>query len=124
MATSPVDIEEKEQAMDFFHELDQGRYGAFKMSLLNGWAAGAFDPPDIVNKIYQTAGSWAKLVPWGEGGMAVSYVTIEEGASETSSCQVETRATIETEKGISSHSSRVCQRRRRQETTTKGPLNL
>jgi hypothetical protein len=30
MATSPVDVEEKGHAMDFFHRLDQGRYGAFK----------------------------------------------------------------------------------------------
>jgi hypothetical protein len=43
-ATNPVNIEEKEQAMDFFHALDTGRYGAFKTSMLNGWAAGAFDP--------------------------------------------------------------------------------
>jgi hypothetical protein len=81
-ATNPVNIEEKEQAMDFFHALDAGRYGAFKTSMLNGWAAGAFDPPDTVNKIYRTAGTWVKPVPRGEGGTAVSYVTIEEGAKQ------------------------------------------
>jgi hypothetical protein len=68
--------------MDFFHALDAGRYGAFKTSMLNGWAAGAFDPPDTVNKIYRTAGTWVKPVPRGEGGTAVSYVTIEEGAQQ------------------------------------------
>jgi hypothetical protein len=82
MSTSPVIIEEKEQAMDFFHELVAGRYGTFKTSMLNGWAAGAFDPPDTVNKIYRMAGSWVKPVPRGEGGTAVSYVTLEEGAKQ------------------------------------------
>jgi hypothetical protein len=82
MSTNPVNIEEKEQAMDFFHVLDAGRYDAFKTSMLNGWAAGAFELPDTVNKIYSTAGSWVKPVPQGEGGAAVSYVTIEEGAKQ------------------------------------------
>jgi hypothetical protein len=82
MAKNPVDIEEKEQAMDFLHGLDPGRYGAFKTSMLNGWAAGVFDPPDTVNKIYRTAGSWVKPVPRGEGKTAVSYATIEEGAKQ------------------------------------------
>jgi hypothetical protein len=82
MSTNPVNIDEKEQAMDFFHALDAGRYGAFKTSMLNGWAAGAFDPPDTVNKIYRTTGSWVKPVPRGEGGTAVSYVTLEEGAKQ------------------------------------------
>jgi hypothetical protein len=81
-ATNPGNIEEKEQAMDFFHAIDTGRYGAFKTSMLNGWAAGAFDPPDTINKIYRTAGTWVKPVPRGEGGTAVSYVTIEEGAKQ------------------------------------------
>jgi hypothetical protein len=81
-STNPVNVEEKEQAMDFFHALDAGRYGAFKTSMLNGWAAEAFDPPDTVNKIYRTAGSWVKPVPRGEGGTAVSYVTLEEGAKQ------------------------------------------
>jgi hypothetical protein len=52
-ATNPVNIEEKEQAMDFFHGLHQGKYGLFKTSMLNGWAAGAFDPRDTVNKIFK-----------------------------------------------------------------------
>jgi hypothetical protein len=82
MATSPVNIEEKEQAMDFFHALDAGRYGTCKTSMLNGWAAGAFDPLDTVNKIYRMAGSWVKPAPRGEGGTAVSYVSIEEGVKQ------------------------------------------
>ena len=81
-ATNPVNIEEKEQAMDFFHALDAGRYGAFETSMINGWAAGAFDPPDTVNKMYRMAGTWVKPVPRGEGRTAVSYVTIKEGAKQ------------------------------------------
>jgi len=81
-ATNPVNVEEKEQAMDFFHGLDAGRYGAFKTSMLNGLTAEAFNPPDMVNKIYRMAGSWVKPVPCGEGGTAVSYVTIEEGPKQ------------------------------------------
>ena len=68
--------------MDFFHALDAGRYEAFKTSMLNGWAAGASDPPNTVNKIYRTAGTWVKPVPRGERGTAVSYITIEEGAKQ------------------------------------------
>jgi hypothetical protein len=31
-----MDIEEKEQAMDFSHRLDQGKYRVFKTNMLNG----------------------------------------------------------------------------------------
>jgi len=48
-----------------FHGSDLGKYGAFKVSTLNRWTAGAFDPPDTVNKIYMMAGSWVKPVPCG-----------------------------------------------------------
>ncbi len=33
----PIIIEDKEQAMEFFHGLDQGRYGMFKTNILNRW---------------------------------------------------------------------------------------
>jgi hypothetical protein len=79
---SPVDIAEADQAMDFFHGLDQGRYGVFKTNMLNGWATGAFDPPNTVNAIYRIAGTWVKPVPRGEGGSAVTYITIEEDAKQ------------------------------------------
>jgi hypothetical protein len=59
----PIDIKEKEQAMDLFHGLDQGRYMIFKTNVFNGWAAGAFDPPDTVNKIFKIAGSWLEPLP-------------------------------------------------------------
>jgi hypothetical protein len=81
--TKGVDMDKEEQAMDFFHGLDQGRYGVFKTSMLNGWAVGAFNPPDTINKIWQTAGSWVKLVTRGEGGKAASYVAIEQEAKQS-----------------------------------------
>jgi hypothetical protein len=59
---SPVDIAEEEQAMDFFHGLDNGRYTVFKMNMLNGWATGAFNPPDTINQIYMIAVTWVKTV--------------------------------------------------------------
>jgi hypothetical protein len=68
--------------MDFFHGLGQGRYAVFKTKMLNGWAAGAFEPPDTVNKIFRLAGSWVKSVAKGEGGTAVSYVTLEDDAKK------------------------------------------
>lgn len=59
----PVDINKKEQAIDFFLGLDQAKYGIFKTNMLNSWAAGAFGPPEMINLIYWTAGSWVKPVP-------------------------------------------------------------
>jgi len=91
-AASPINIEEKEQAMDFFHGLDQGRYGAFKTSMLNGWAAGAFNPPDTVNKINRTAGSWVKPVPMGRWRHS-SFIRHHRRRGKTSSGQEETRTT-------------------------------
>jgi hypothetical protein len=44
-AARPIDIEEGEQALDFFHGLYPARYGAFKTSMLNGWVTKAFNPP-------------------------------------------------------------------------------
>jgi hypothetical protein len=76
----PVDVTEKEQALDFFHGLDQGRYATFKTSMLNGWATKAFDPPDTPNDIYRLAGSWVKPVTKMEGGPGATFVTIEEDA--------------------------------------------
>jgi hypothetical protein len=51
-SSHPVDIRESEQAINFFHGLDQGRYAVFKTNMLNGWAAGAFNPPGTVNAIF------------------------------------------------------------------------
>jgi hypothetical protein len=75
-------MEEKERAMEFFHGLDQGRYAVFKTNMLNGWAAGAFNPPDTINKIFRIVGSWVKPVLRGEGGTAILYVMSEEDAKQ------------------------------------------
>jgi hypothetical protein len=76
----PVDVTEKEQALDFLHGLDQRRYATFKTSMLNGWATKAFDPPDTPNDIYRIAGSWVKSATKIEGGMGTMFFTIEEDA--------------------------------------------
>jgi hypothetical protein len=39
--------------MDFFHGLDNPKYGAFKMAMLNGWATTAVKPPKTPNMIYR-----------------------------------------------------------------------
>jgi nitrous oxide reductase len=80
--TNPVNISESEQAMDFFHGLDSGRYGAFKTSMINGWSTTAFDPPATVNEIYRVAATWVKPTSRIEGGTAASFVTIEEDAKQ------------------------------------------
>jgi hypothetical protein len=46
-----VVVEDKVQAMDFFHGLDQGKYGTFKTSMLNAWNTNAVSPPALVNEI-------------------------------------------------------------------------
>jgi hypothetical protein len=79
---NPVNTSESEQAMDFFHGLDPGRYGAFKTSMINGLSTTAFDPPTTVNDIYRVAATWVKPTSRIEGGTAVSFVTIEEVAKQ------------------------------------------
>jgi len=79
--SNPVDVKEEVQAMDFFHGLDNARYGAFKMSMLNGWATKAVKPPKTANKIHMLAGSWVKhTARTNGGGYAATYMTIEEEA--------------------------------------------
>jgi len=119
--------------MDFFHGLDQGRYGAFKTSMLNGWAAGAFNPPDTVNKINRTAGSWVKPVPMGRWRHS-SFIRHHRRRGKTSSGQEETRTTGEKEpisssgshgsgSSSSSSSSSGHEQGRRQKVTTKDRSN-
>jgi hypothetical protein len=79
-AVCPIDVEESEQALDFFHGLDPARYGAFKTSMLNGWPTKAFAPPQTINEIYRIARMWVRPAPKPDGGTASSYVTIEEEA--------------------------------------------
>ncbi len=66
--------------MDFFHRLDQGRYAMFIMSMLNGWAMKAFDPPETTSDIYRITGAWVKPTAKIERGTAATFMTIEEEA--------------------------------------------
>ncbi len=74
----PIDIPKKEQALDFFPRLDQGKYAMFKTSMLNRGATKAFDPPETFNDVFRIAGNWVKPKSRLEGGTAASYVTTEE----------------------------------------------
>jgi hypothetical protein len=93
-----VDIPEEEQALDFFHGLDQARYATFKTSMLNGWATKAFDPPSTVNDIYRIAGAWVKPTSKPDGGTAASYATIEEDAKQKSKQDKKNKAERKKEK--------------------------
>jgi hypothetical protein len=53
---SPIMIKEPDQAMEFFHGLDESKYGEFKVHVKNGWAMKSMKPPTTVNKIYRLAG--------------------------------------------------------------------
>jgi hypothetical protein len=79
---APVDIKENIQAMDFFHGLDQGRYGAFKTSMINSWSTEAFNPPATVNDIYRVAATWVRPTSRIEGGTAASFMTNEDEATQ------------------------------------------
>jgi len=87
----PVDVAEQDQALDFFHGLDQGRYAQLKTSMLNGWATKAFHPPNTPNDIYSIAGAWVKLTSRIEGGTAATFVTIEEEARINKKCMDRTK---------------------------------
>jgi hypothetical protein len=55
-----MDVKEEVQVMDFFHGLDNAKYGAFKTVMLSGWAPKAVTLPKTPNEIYRWAGSWVK----------------------------------------------------------------
>jgi hypothetical protein len=75
---APIVVAPKIQALDFFHGLDPGRYGAFKTNMLNGWNLRSIALPETPNEIYRIAGSWVKPVSRIEGHMAAMYMTVEE----------------------------------------------
>jgi hypothetical protein len=126
-AATPVDIKEEEQAMDFFHGLDNGRYAAFKSNMLNGWAVEAFNPPGTINQIFRIAATWVKPVPRGDGGTAVGCITLEDHAKGKAKSK-NNKKTAGKEAGSSNsgsyHSRRRNHRRRRPEATTQGSLQL
>jgi hypothetical protein len=70
--------------MDFFHSLDNIRYGSFKASMMNGWASKAIDTPDLVNLIYRLAGSWVKTNSIRtENQTAASFLTTLDNTSKS-----------------------------------------
>ena len=75
---APISVSPKIQAMDFFHGLDNGRYGAFKTNMLNGWNLKSIALPETANEVYRIAGSWVKPVSRIEGGTPATYMTMEE----------------------------------------------
>jgi hypothetical protein len=48
--SNPVSIKEPDQGMDFFHRLDQAKYGEFKLNVQNWWAMMSLKPPHTVKK--------------------------------------------------------------------------
>jgi hypothetical protein len=66
--SNPVDVKEEVQAMEFFHGLDNAKYGVFKMSMVNEWATKAVKPPKTANEIYRLADSWVKQTARTDGG--------------------------------------------------------
>jgi hypothetical protein len=72
---NPIVIREPDQAMDFFHGLDESKYGEFKVHVKNGWAMKSMKPLKTVNEIYRLAGVWVKPNSRSESGTAATYVT-------------------------------------------------
>jgi hypothetical protein len=44
-------VSKPDQAMDFFHGLDDGKYTEFKQNIKNWWAMKSMNPPTTVNEI-------------------------------------------------------------------------
>lgn len=66
----PVD-----QAMDFFHGLDNGRYADFKVDYLNGLQVKSIEPPTDLNEMFTLANGWLKPKALSGGGHASTYAT-------------------------------------------------
>jgi hypothetical protein len=94
--------------MDSFHGLVNGRYGAFKTSMLNGWAMKAVKPPKMGNKIYRLTVSWVKQSTCTDvGGYAATYMTIEEEA------KIRAKKATPKRKGQSEHTQETFREARR-----------
>jgi hypothetical protein len=85
----PIDVSEADQAMDFFHGLDDGRYGEFKQNVKNGWAMKSMNPPTTVNQIYRLAGVWVKLTARAETGTGATYHTEQRKTHQKEEGKVE-----------------------------------
>jgi hypothetical protein len=67
--------EEVDISMDFFDGLDNARYAAFKVSILNGLTTGAVTQPETLNEMYLLANQWVKTTGAGQTGLATTFVT-------------------------------------------------
>jgi hypothetical protein len=72
---NPIDVKEADQAMDFFHGLDDIKYAEFKQNMKNWWGMKSMQPPKTVNEIYRLAGVWVKPTARSETCMAATYHT-------------------------------------------------
>jgi hypothetical protein len=64
-----------DQAMDFFHGLDNGRYADFKVQYLNGLQVKSIAAPTELNTIFDLANNWLKPRALTGGGYASTYAT-------------------------------------------------
>ena len=64
-----------DQAMDFFHGLDNGRYADFKVQYLNGLQVKSIKAPKDLNEIFTLANNWLKPKSLPGGGYASTYAT-------------------------------------------------
>jgi hypothetical protein len=67
--------DDSDQAMDFFHGLDNGRYAEFKVQYLNGLQVGSIAAPKDLNTIFTLANNWLKPKALAGGGYASTYAT-------------------------------------------------
>jgi hypothetical protein len=67
--------DDADQAMDFFHGLDNGRYADFKVQYLNGLQVKSIKAPKDLNKIFTLANNWLKPKSIPGGGYASTYAT-------------------------------------------------
>lgn len=62
-----------DQAMDFFHGLDNGRQPNFKVNYLNSLQVKFIDPPESLNEMFTLANNWLKLKSLSGGGYGSTY---------------------------------------------------
>ncbi len=67
--------DDSDQAMDFFHGLDNGRYTEFKVQYLNGLQVGSIVAPKDLNTIFTLANNRLKPKALAGGGYASTYAT-------------------------------------------------
>jgi hypothetical protein len=67
--------DDADQAMDFFHGLDNGRYTNFKVQYLKGLQVKSITVTKDLNKIFMLANNWLKPKSLPGGGYASIYAT-------------------------------------------------